>query len=168
MDKQRELFRLQLRIAGEFSRVSSCHCVQAVGSVAEDLKTVNTASPVVLHSFGGPRDMVPVLLAAAPQVYFSIGTSVHRPKVREAIPAIPLNRLLVESDCPDQPPPSDAQVDRTEWLANEPACIPWVVSQIAEVLGKTPAEVATVTNTGDNVYLMSCVVQQHLYRSSER
>lgn len=153
MDRQRFLFRTQLSIAQQYGRASSCHCVKAYGWFAEDLKHVATTAPVIIHSFGGSPDMVVRLVATSPHVYFSIGTSVWRMQVREAIKVIPFDRLLVESDCPDQGPPDDA-IDKITWIApNEPACIPWVVSEIAQVLNKTIEEVARcTTENAERIY----------------
>jgi len=148
MDKQRELFRSQLQVAQEFNRVSSCHCVQASGLIAEDLRAVNHTAPIVLHSFNGPKDMIQPLMNACPHVYFSIGTGVKAEKIREALGRIPRERLVVESDAPDRPPKKDESVDQTGWFANEPACVPWVVSQIAEVLGESVGDIERIT--GDN------------------
>ncbi len=104
---QEEVFCSQLRIAAERGLAVSIHCLQAWGRLLELLRT----GPVpprgfLLHSFGGPREMVPALAKLG--AYFGFpGYFLHERKTRqrETFRHIPPDRLLVETDAPDQPLP---------------------------------------------------------------
>ena len=56
---QEEVFVWQLRLAAERSLPASIHCLEAWGRLLEILRTeARPACGFVLHSFGGPREMI--------------------------------------------------------------------------------------------------------------
>ena len=66
-------------------------------------------------------------------------TDPRRCKLRRAIEALPSDRILVETDAPDQTP-----IDRRP-DPNEPAFLIDVVAAVAEARGETPEAVARQT-----------------------
>lgn len=104
---QEEAFVWQLQLAAERNVAASIHCLQAWGRMRELLATTpRPACGFLLHSYGGPREMVAPLAKLG--AYFSFpGYFMHERKARqrEAFAAVPLDRLLVETDAPDQLPP---------------------------------------------------------------
>ena len=107
---QEEAFIWQLRLAAERELPVSIHCLQAWGRLHELLReNPRPACGFLLHSYGGPREMVAPLAALG--AYFSFpGYFMHARKVRqrEAFAAVPMDRLLVETDAPDQLLPEEA------------------------------------------------------------
>ncbi|HYG24045.1 MAG TPA: TatD family hydrolase [Verrucomicrobiae bacterium] len=101
---QEEVFVWQLRMASERNLPVSIHCLQAWGRLLEILKREpRPACGFVLHSFGGPREMIGQLADLGG--YFSLpGYFAHERKERqrETFRHIPPDRLLVETDAPDQ------------------------------------------------------------------
>src|SRR5206468_3835534 len=101
---QEEMFVWQLRLAAERNLPVSIHCLQAWGKLLELLqKEPRPACGFVLHSYGGPREMIPPLMKLG--AYFSLpGYFAHerKQKQRETFQAVPLDRLLIETDAPDQ------------------------------------------------------------------
>ena len=101
---QEDAFVWQLRLAAERNLPVSIHCLQAWGRMHELLReSPRPARGFLLHSYGGPREMVAVLAALG--AYFSFpGYFMHERKARqrEAFAAVPLDRLLIETDAPDQ------------------------------------------------------------------
>jgi TatD DNase family protein len=106
---QKEVFVFQLRLAAERNLPVSIHCLQAWGKLLEHLES----NPIprcgfVLHSFGGPREMVEPLAKLG--AYFSLpGYFAHERKERqrETFKHVPRERLLIETDAPDQSPPEN-------------------------------------------------------------
>lgn len=109
---QEEVFIAQLRLAAERNLPVSIHCLQAWGRMLEILKAEpRPARGFLLHSYGGPLEMVKSFVGMG--AYFSLpGYYAHERKERqrETFRHIPLERLLIETDAPDQmPPPGQGQ-----------------------------------------------------------
>jgi TatD DNase family protein len=104
LEEQEAVFTWQLRLASERDVPASIHCLQAWERLLELLR----AGPVprcgfVLHSFGGPREMIGPLAELG--AFFSLpGYFAHESKSRQrqAFRQVPPERLLVETDAPDQ------------------------------------------------------------------
>ncbi len=140
---QEEVFVWQLRLAAERNLPLSIHCLQAWGGLLEILR----AGPVprcgfLLHSFGGPREMVEPLAELG--AYFSLpGYYAHERKARqrETFRHVPPDRLLIETDAPDQLPPTERirypLTDAATGKAiNHPANLGAVYRFAAELLGE--------------------------------
>lgn len=102
--QQEEVFIWQLRLAATRNLPVSIHCLKAWGRLLEILQSEpRPKCGFVLHSFGGPKEMVPALVELG--AYFSFpGYFAHerKAKQREAFRAVPPDRLLIETDAPDQ------------------------------------------------------------------
>lgn len=109
LPRQREVFVWQLRLAAERNLPVSLHCLQAWGTLLDILKTEpRPRCGFVLHSFGGPQEMISPLAELG--AYFSLpGFFAHERKARqrEAFRHVPRERLLIETDAPDQSLPPD-------------------------------------------------------------
>jgi TatD DNase family protein len=109
-DGQEEAFTWQLSVAAERNLPASIHCLQAWGRMHELLRDhPRPARGFLLHSYGGSREMVAPLAKLG--AYFSFpGYFMHERKVRQrgAFAAVPLERLLIETDAPDQLLPDSA------------------------------------------------------------
>jgi len=107
-DGQEEVFVAQLRLAADRNRPVSIHCLQAWGRLLEILQTApRPARGFLLHSYGGSKEMVPSFAELG--AYFSLpGYFAHERKARqrETFRHVPLERLLIETDAPDQPLPA--------------------------------------------------------------
>jgi len=140
--QQEEAFIWQLRLAAERNLPVSIHCLKAWGRLLEILQNEpRSKCGFVLHSFGGPKEMVPAF--AELDAYFSFpGYFAHDRKVkqRETFRAVPADRLLIETDAPDQLLPenlSNYSITDSEGKAlNHPANLGVVYQFLAEFLGK--------------------------------
>jgi TatD DNase family protein len=103
-DGQEELFVAQLRLAAERNLPVSIHCLQAWGRLFDLLKAgPRPERGFLLHSYGGPQEMVKPLADLG--AYFSLpGYFAHERKhrQRETFRHVPRERLLLETDAPDQ------------------------------------------------------------------
>jgi TatD DNase family protein len=106
---QEAVFTWQLRVAAERELPASIHCLQAWGRMLELLSvTPRPKCGFVLHSYGGPAEMIPALAKLG--AYFSLpGYYAHERKARqrETFRHVPADRLLIETDAPDQLPPPE-------------------------------------------------------------
>lgn len=109
IDAQLDCFRAQLGLAVEFDRPATIHCLRAWGLLEETLR----ACPLprrgfLLHSYGGPVEMIPSF--ASMGAYFSLSPYFGHPRKAArlaAFAAVPLDRLLAETDAPDMRPPDE-------------------------------------------------------------
>ena len=92
--------------------------------------------PGVMHAYGGGLVYVPMLLEAG--FNFGIGGPVtykNAEEKRELVRMLPMERMLLETDCPFMPP----QAQRGK--RNEPGFIPMIAAKIADLRGVTAEEV---------------------------
>ena len=109
MPAQEEVFVWQLRLAAERELPVSIHCLQAWGMLFDILrKEPRPGCGFLLHSYGGPQEMVAPLAKLG--AYFSFpGYYAHERKARqrETFCHVLPDRLLVETDAPDQSLPAE-------------------------------------------------------------
>ncbi len=109
----------------------------------EDLLSMvraNAGTPLIFHCFSQGLDYARECLDLGG--YIGLGGTLTYPRngyLRDMLAFLPLDRVLVETDCPYLPP----QARRGK--RNEPSFILEVISAIAEVLGSTAGEIARLT-----------------------
>lgn len=138
---QEEAFVWQLRLAAERGLPVSIHCIQAWGRLTEILRREpRPACGFLLHSYGAAPELVPGLAKLG--AYFSLpGYFAHERKncQRETFRLVPLDRLLIETDAPDQSLPAERVrfplVDNNGNTLNHPANLRAVYEFAAELLG---------------------------------
>ena len=106
-DGQEEVFLAQLREAAHRNVPASIHCLKAWGRLVELLEAgPRPACGFILHSYGGSAELVERLVPLG--AFFSSPGFFARPDKAhklEAFRRVPAERLLVETDAPDQLPP---------------------------------------------------------------
>jgi TatD DNase family protein len=137
---QEDVFVTQLRIAAERNLPASIHCLKAWGRILELLQE----GPVpergfLLHSYGGPTEMVQAFAQLG--AYFSFPGYFLRAakgRHREAFKSVPADRLLIETDAPDQRLPDALNAypltDFAGEPMNHPANLPVVYQGVAKIL----------------------------------
>ncbi len=123
LDQQRQVFLWQLRLAAERNLPVSIHCLQAWGPLLDILRTeARPSCGFLLHSYGGAPELVAPLAELG--AYFSLpGYFAHERKTRhrEAFRQVPSDRLLIETDAPDQLlPPERIQYPLTDAASGKP------------------------------------------------
>jgi TatD DNase family protein len=141
---QEEMFVAQLRLASERNLPVSIHCLQAWGRMLELLKTgPRPQRGFLLHSYGGPQEMVNSFADLGG--YFSLpGYFAHdrKERQRETFKHVPADRILIETDAPDQSLPDalnefplkDANTSKP---LNHPANLTAVYRFAANLFGET-------------------------------
>lgn len=127
IEAQTGAFLWQLNLATQQNRPATIHCLRAWGQLNDLL----SSHPVpergfLLHSFGGPTEMIPQFVKKG--AYFSLSPYFcHERKTRqaEAFTHVPIDRLLAETDAPDMWPPDEANMhpllDDEQKKINHPA-----------------------------------------------
>jgi TatD DNase family protein len=148
-ENQEEFFLAQLKISAERNLPVSIHCLRAWGRLHELLRDhPRPQRGFVLHSFGGPSEMISSFAKLG--AYFSFpGYFLHERKLRqrETFKSVPPERLLIETDAPDQLLPEAknhfplAAVDGKP--LNHPANLVAVYEGLAEFLGEKTDLLAT-------------------------
>jgi TatD DNase family protein len=136
---QQALFERQLEIAAEAGKPVSIHCREAHGDC---LSILRAHAPLrgVIHCFSGDAAAAEGYLGL--NFFLSIAGPVTYPKaeaLREAVRAIPLENLLLETDCPLLTP----QAKRG--TRNEPAYVAYTAEKVAAVLERPLDEVRAAT-----------------------
>ncbi len=144
---QLHFFQTQLQLAEELARPLSIHCLQAWGLMEQTLRTSQRpACGFLLHSYGGPAEMVPSFLKMG--AYFSISPYFFHPRKSAQLEVfrtiVPLDRLLLETDAPDMRPPDEVNprplTDADRQPINDPRNITWMHEQVASLRGVPLAE----------------------------
>jgi len=108
IEEQTEVFLWQLAVATKRNLPAAIHCTDAFGLLHDSLRTAKRpARGFLLHSYGGPEEMVSVFAKLG--AYFSFNANfldARRARLRSVYTAVPANRLLVETDAPSIRPPA--------------------------------------------------------------
>lgn len=149
MPAQEEAFLWQLEMAAEFDKPVSIHCLKAWGRLLELLESnPKPERGFLLHSFGGPIELVDRLAELG--AYFSFcGYFLHerKEKTRDAFKSVPADRLLIETDAPDQPLPEEldeyhlVDADSGERL-NDPHNLGAIYRGLAGILDRSVSDLA--------------------------
>jgi TatD DNase family protein len=113
---QKEIFQAQLKTASTLRRPLSVHCLRAWGTLFECLREADLSAGCLLHSYGGPVEMVKDFADLG--VYFSLSGYFFKEGKEEKLRVfeeIPADRHLLESDAPDMmPPPGFVRIELPE------------------------------------------------------
>ncbi len=142
-EAQREAFRAQLELAGELGLPVIIHQREAREAVMEELERWLAARPGargVLHAFSGDPTMARIAVEWG--FLLGIGGPLTYPRaesLREAVRAVGLDGLVLETDAPYLPP----QPHRGR--RNEPAYLRNVAEALAQLLGLPMEQIARQT-----------------------
>ncbi len=147
LDIQRAVFIDQLRMARDFQRPVTIHCLKAWGPLMEALAAAPSPPRFLMHSYGGSIELARQLIPLGG--FFSISGHFLHPRKAAALEVfrqLPRERILLESDAPDMPPPA-AQITHPlpDGLLNHPANLPAIGSALAAALGIGTEEFARLT-----------------------
>lgn len=138
---QKEVFRKQIRLAKRIKLPIVIHNREATADIIDVLREENAAEVGgIMHCFSGSAETAKECLDL--NFYISLGGPVtfkNARKPKEVAEAVPLERLLIETDCPYLAP------HPYRGKRNEPAYVKLVAEQIASLKGLTYEEVANAT-----------------------
>lgn len=140
---QREVFTRQLRLAREVGLPSIIHSREADAETAEILRAecAGLSACGIMHCFGGSLEMAQSVLELGFMISFAGNVTFKKAEnLREVARQIPLDRLLIETDCPYLTPVP------FRGRRNEPARVVEVARCIAELHGKETEEIGRITS----------------------
>jgi TatD DNase family protein len=142
-DVQRRVFIEQLALARERNLPVILHNRDATEDYLKILNEVKLPAGGVVHSFLGDVALARRFLKLG--LYLGIGGPVTYPAndvLRQAVAAVPLERIVLETDCPYLTPVPH------RGKRNEPAYVSLVAEEVARVRGISVNEVARQTTEG--------------------
>jgi TatD DNase family protein len=104
---QTAVLDVHLELATRLGRPLTLHCLKAWPELLAAVKRHPRRSHgILLHSYSGPEEQIPAWVRAGAFFSFSPGF-LHPNKAarRAAFQSVPADRLLLETDAPDMPPP---------------------------------------------------------------
>lgn len=139
-ERQVAVLRAHFELARATGLPLVLHCLKAHAVMLELLHEV-PLPPSILHSYSGSAEMVPAFCRAGHAISFAgalTNPGARRPGL--AAKAVPADRLLIETDSPDQTPFSRRPA------RNEPAFLVDVARAVAEARGEPVEAVAATTS----------------------
>ncbi len=137
---QKDLFVRHLEIARDLDKPVTIHCREAHGMLYPILRA-HAPLRGVIHCFSGSWEDAELYLGL--NFYLSIAGPITYPSargLRETVQRIPLDNLLVETDCPFLPP------QKFRGQRNEPSYVRYAAEEIAAVQGVPVEEVLKATS----------------------
>ena len=143
IERQKEIFEQQVLIAKEVKKPVLVHDREAHSDSFEILKKTNAAEVgVVMHCFSGSPEFA--MSCVKEGLYIALGgvvTFKNAKKLQEVVKQIPLDKLLIETDCPYLAP------HPYRGKRNEPKLVKLVAEKIAELKNCSYEEIAHMTST---------------------
>lgn len=140
-DIQKEVFRKQIRLAKKVKLPIVIHNRDATSDIVEILKEEGAGEVGgIMHCFSGSPEIAQECVDM--NFYISLGGPVtfkNAKKPKEVADVIPLEKLLIETDCPYLTPHPH------RGKRNEPSYVKLVAEQIADIKGLSTEEVAQAT-----------------------
>jgi TatD DNase family protein len=141
-DTQREAFAWHIDLAKRIGKPLMIHNRQADREVLDVLRAAGPPETVIFHCFSSDSAMARECVQAGWLISLSGTVSFRNARdLREAVPLIPSEQLLVETDAPFLTP------HPYRGAANEPYCLPYTVRALAELLDRRPEELAEATTS---------------------
>ncbi len=142
LEDQVSVFIAQLQLAAERNLPLSIHCLKAWGTLLEVLESNSLPEKgFLLHSYGGSSEMIKPLVQLGAHFSFCGNFLAHKKsKLHQVFRQIPLDRILVETDAPDQALPQENEthplIDNEDGSRlNHPANIVAIYQGLADILG---------------------------------
>jgi TatD DNase family protein len=136
---QEALFVEHLKLAREFDLPLIIHARRSVDAITRYIRRFPGIRGVI-HSFAGSQQQADILIKLG--FYLGVGGTSTYPRanrLRHLLAHVPLERLLLETDSPDQPD--------SAWRGkrNDPTRLPVIAATLAELRSDTIAHIAAVT-----------------------
>lgn len=137
---QQMAFECQLDLANLIGLPVVIHSRDAMGDTIEILKRNKLERESLLHCFSGSIESAKILMELGFSFSFGgVATFKNSKNVQEVIKFLPLERIMLETDCPYMSP------EPFRGKRNEPKNVVYVADAIARIKGVSIEEVARIT-----------------------
>ena len=154
-EKQREGFIRQLALAKELGLPAAVHSREAAKDTLDIIKAHGQGLGGVIHCYSYHAQ--DALKYVEMGYYIGVGgviTFKNAHKLREVVEAVPIERIVLETDCPYLAP------EPYRGKRNSSLNLPCVVERIAEIKGLTPSEIEEITfQNAVDMYRISDVIK---------
>lgn len=138
-EKQKQFFIEQIKLAKDMDMPVIVHDRDAHGDTLDILKEYQPKG--VLHCFSGSKEMAREVIKIGMYIGLNgVATFKNARKSLEVVQDIPLDRLVLETDCPYLAP------EPHRGKRNDSSYIPYIAERIGELLGKSTQEILDITN----------------------
>jgi TatD DNase family protein len=133
-EEQKKIFIKQLDLAEELNIPIIIHCRSAF----DDLFNILSKRKIkgVLHCFTGTKEEMERFLSLG--LYFGINGIIFKIDSEEAIKNIPMDKILLETDCPYLSPPMFKE-------RNSPLSLKYIIEEISRIKGVSVKEIEEIT-----------------------
>ncbi len=136
-DEQREAFAWHIDLAKRTGKPLMIHNREADAAVLDVLRAEGAPETVIFHCFSSDAAMARACVDEGWLLSLSGTVSFKNARdLREAVPLIPADQLLVETDAPFLTP------HPFRGAPNEPYCLPYTVRALADLVGRPAEELA--------------------------
>lgn len=141
VDEQKRVFRESIELAKELDKPLIIHCREAIADTIEIIKTENAKKVGgVFHCYAGDAELAAELLKLNFIVSFTgVITFKNAKNVQEIARKIPLEQIMLETDCPYMAP------EPHRGKKSEPSHVYHIAQKLAEIKGLCIEEVAQIT-----------------------
>jgi TatD DNase family protein len=147
-EEQQKVFAEHLKMAAERNLPVIVHCREAFDETIEILEQFRDVKKVVFHCFSGSGEQAKIVLDYGFYISFTgVVTFKNAEKTRRAAEVVPLDRLMVETDCPYMSP----EPMRKQKI-NEPALMIHTARCLAELKGMDLADFAEAVTATSRVF----------------
>ncbi len=139
-EEQKKLFVEQIEMANRLSKPIVVHTRDSIGDTIEILIQHKVKKQSLMHCFSGSFESAEILMKLG--FSFSFGglvTFKNAKNVVELVRQIPLDRILLETDCPYMTP------EPFRGQRNEPKNVVYTADVIAKIKGVSMEEIASIT-----------------------
>ena len=145
---QKDVFRRQIRLARKVNLPIIIHNRDATEDVVTILKEEHVEEVGgIMHCFTGSIEVAKQCMDMNMYISFGGPVTFKNAKPKEVAAELPLDKLLIETDCPYLTP------HPFRGKRNEPGYVSYVAEQIAELKGITYEELADITTANAKSYL---------------
>lgn len=146
VETQESAFRRQIALAKEVGKPIVIHNREAGRAILDVLRSEGTTDLIggVFHCFSEDAEIAAEVLELGFHISFTGNLTFKKSQLPEVAASVPLERLLLETDCPFLSP------EPKRGRRNEPAHVKYIAEKLAEIKQIDPAAIARVTTANAN------------------
>lgn len=139
-DMQMNAFIAQMELAKKIDLPVIYHIREAYGDFLPMVRSNEVVNNAVMHCYGGSLESVKICINAGMMISFTgVITFKNANKIRQVVEYVPIDRLMIETDCPYMSP------EPYRGKRNQPAYVLEVAKQVALIKKMSLEQVVDIT-----------------------